>query len=72
MHNSKNLKDQTHFLKLPLRSSQIAQGAQLDTLRKPKEVGRVGWAVRGRRKTEEIYVYLYLIHVAVQQKLTTL
>ena len=32
--------------------------------------GRVGVGVRGKLKREGIYVYIWLIHVVVQQKLT--
>ena len=46
----------------------ITQGAQPSALWEPREVG---WGlVRGRLKREEMYVHLWLIHTAVQQKPT--
>ena len=66
-------------VKEPVGSCCIAQGAQLGALWWPRGVGcGWGWVWGGggvslRRETQEggdIYIYLKLIHVVVQQKLT--
>ena len=43
---------------------------QLDAYMQINESREVGWEVEGRFKREGIYVYLWLIHTAVQQKPT--
>ena len=51
----------------PAGSRCLTQGAQLGALRQPKGVG---WGGVGGQGGRGIYVYLWLTHIAVQQKLT--
>ena len=52
-----------------MRTTSVAQGAQLHALWWPRGVG-CGGGVGERSKREGMYVYLQLIHFIVQQKLT--